>query len=123
MNFNEKIATKATRIFGSMGTFWIFCIWAFLPLIPFLEQYKETILYISSGFIQLAALPLIMVGQEILGRSSEQRAIQDHYMIEQSLMKIEIAIDKLSLILAEIRELHLHTHKMLSKENDVPEDL
>jgi uncharacterized protein YoxC len=29
----------------------------------------------------------------------------------------------IKLLLAEIRELHHHTHKLLSKDNDVPEDL
>ena len=116
MNLNERIAIKATKYFGSMWTFWIFCGWAFLPLIPVLEQYKETILYISSGFIQLAALPLIMVGQDVLGRSAEIRAQEDHEMLKEQFRDIK-------LLLAEIRELHHHTHKLLSKDNDVPEDL
>jgi Tfp pilus assembly protein PilN len=116
MNINEKIALRFTKIFGSMGTFWIFCIWAFLPLIPSLEQYKETILYISSGFIQLAALPLIMVGQEILNRSSELRAQEDHELLKEQFKDIK-------LLLAEIKELHHHTHLLLKKDNDVPEDL
>ena len=120
---NEKIAFKATQLFGNMFTFWLFCIWAFLPLIPALENYKETILYISSGFIQLAALPLIMVGQEVLGRESEKRSIDDHRMIEHQYVRMEAAMEKLSLILCEIRELHLDTHRMLKKQNDVPEDI
>jgi hypothetical protein len=106
-----------------MWTFWLFCGWAFLPLIPALSIYKETILYISSGFIQLSALPLIMVGQEVLGRESEKRSIKDHEMIERQFYRMEDAMLKLSLILEEIRELHLHTHKMLKEKNDVPEDV
>jgi len=120
---NEKIAILFTKCFGNMFTFWIFCGWAFLPLIPVLSNYKETILYISSGFIQLAALPLIMVGQEVLGRESESRSKHDHQMIEAQFYRMEDAMVKLSLILEEIRELHLHTHKMLKKDNDVPEDI
>jgi hypothetical protein len=120
---NEKIAIIFTKCFGNMFTFWAFCGWAFLPLIPVLSNYKETILYISSGFIQLAALPLIMVGQEVLGRDSEKRSLKDHEMIQTQFYRMEDAMDKLGLILEEIRELHLHTHKMLKKDNDVPEDL
>ena len=113
---NEKIAIKATRYFGSMGTFWLFCGWAFLPLIPALSNYKETILYISSGFIQLAALPLIMVGQEILGRSSEERAQADHIMLQKQYEDIQD-------LLKEIRELHQHTHMLIKqKKNDVPDE-
>jgi hypothetical protein len=122
-SFNEKVAIVATRYFGSMWTFWLFCGWAFLPLIPAISIYKETILYISSGFIQLSALPLIMVGQEVLGRESEYRSKKDHEMIEAQFYRMEDAMLKLGLILEEIRELHLHTHKMLQEKNDVPEDV
>lgn len=113
---NERIAMKATKYFGSMWTFWLFCGWAFLPLIPVLSNYKETILYISSGVIQLAALPLIMVGQELLGRGSEERAQQDHIILQEQFEKIQ-------LVLQEIRELHKHTHSLIDKKlNDTPED-
>lgn len=108
---NEKIAFKATQYFGNMFTFWIFCGWAFLPLIPALERYKETILYISSGFIQLAALPLIMVGQEIMGRSAEERANADHLMLQEQYKDIKA-------LLKEIRELHDHTHSFIKSKMD-----
>lgn len=111
MNLNEKIATNATKYFGSMWTFWIFCGWAFLPLIPFLEQYKETILYISSGFIQLAALPLIMVGQDLMGRNAEIRAQEDHEMLKEQYKDIKA-------LLEEIKKLHHHTHEMLGTKDD-----
>ena len=111
MNFNERIAIFATKYFGSMWTFWIFCGWAFLPLIPALEVYKESILYISSGFIQLAALPLIMVGQDILGRASEIRAQEDHEMIKEQYKNIQE-------LLEEIKKLHHHTHEMLGTRDD-----
>lgn len=114
-NLNEKIAYKATKLFGSMWAFWLFVIWAFLPLIPALSQYKETILYISSGFIQLAALPLIMVGQEILGRSSEKRAEADHIVLNEQFNKIKELIE-------ELKDLHQDTHKLLANaKNNIPD--
>jgi hypothetical protein len=113
---NERIAIKATKYFGSMFTFWLFCGWAFLPLIPALSGYKETILYISSGFIQLAALPLIMVGQELMGRSAEERAQSDHIMLQNQYNDIQD-------LLKEIRELHHHTHLLIKqKKNDVADE-
>ena len=111
MNINERIAIKSTKYFGSMWTFWIFCIWAFLPLIPALEKYKETILYISSGFIQLAALPLIMVGQDLMGRNAELRAQEDHEMLKEQYQDIKA-------LLEEIKKLHHHTHEMLGTKDD-----
>ena len=111
---NEKIAFKATKIFGSMGTFWFFTCWAILPLIPFLSPYKETILYISSGFIQLVALPLILVGQEILGRDAEARSLNDHITIQDD-------FEKTAAILAELKDLHKDTHSLLEIHLNVEE--
>ena len=117
-DINEKIALSITKCFGSMITFWIFCIWAFLPLIPALSNYKESILYISSGFIQLAALPLIMVGQDLLGRESKERALIDHERIQTQFYRMEEAMTKLNEIVIEVRELHKHTHKLIKDEID-----
>jgi Tfp pilus assembly protein PilN len=114
-NFNEKIAYRTTKLFGSMWAFWLFAIWAFLPLIPALSQYKETILYISSGFVQLVALPLIMVGQEILGRSSEKRAETDHQVLNEQFEKIKELIE-------ELKDLHQDTHKLLAYSKNITPD-
>ena len=76
-----------------------------------LEQYKETILYISSGFIQLAALPLIRVGQDIMGRSAEIRSQEDHEMIKEQYRNIQEMLE-------EIKKLHHHTHEMLGTKDD-----
>ena len=103
---NEFIAKKATELFGSMPTFWLFCIWSLLPVIPIFSHYKESILYVSSGIIQLVALPLILVGQGILGRKSEFRSEQDHVMINE---QFKIMND----LLCEIKDLHQDTHKLL----------
>jgi hypothetical protein len=111
---NETIAYKATKIFGSMGTFWFFICWAILPLIPFLSPYKETILYISSGFIQLVALPLILVGQEILGRDAEARSLKDHFTIQSDFEKTQMLLD-------EIRDMHKDTHSLLEIHLNVEE--
>lgn len=98
-----------------MWAFWLFAIWAFLPLIPALSQYKETILYISSGFVQLVALPLIMVGQEILGRSSEKRSETDHQVLNEQFEKIKELIE-------ELKDLHQDTHKLLANSKNIIPD-
>lgn len=74
ISFNDKFALAATKAFGSMVMFWILCVWACLPLIPLLASKKDAILYISSGFIQLVSLPLIIVGQNIMNIKSESRS-------------------------------------------------
>lgn len=59
--------------------------------------------------IQLAALPLIMVGQEILGRSAEARAQSDHVMIKEQ-------YDNIKILLKEIKELHDRTHTLIDSK-------
>ncbi|MGG2383109.1 hypothetical protein, partial [Salmonella enterica] len=75
---NENIAIKSTKWFGSMAMFWACFIWAILPLFPALSGAKDFILYVSAGIIQLVALPLILVGSNVLNRASEARAEEDH---------------------------------------------
>lgn len=79
---NDWVAVKATL---SMGTMW--CVYAFtlLALAPTAWPASSVFIqYVSSAVIQLVALPLIMVGQSVMNRSSERRAKQDH----ETLLKI-----------------------------------
>ena len=87
--FNEWFAIQATDKFGTMGMFWLFVVWSFAPYIPLLTGAREAILYVSSGVIQLIALPLLMVGQNLVGRAAEVRAQADHEMICQELAAIK----------------------------------
>ena len=105
---NEVIAIFMTKWFGTMYMFWAFCIWAILPLIPIFSQYKDYILYISSGFIQLVALPLLMVGQQLLSKDSEERAMQDHITLNEQ-------FKYLNDLIIEIRDLHKDTHRLLGE--------
>ena len=109
---NDKIAIQATKYFGSMPMFWLLTVWAFLPLIPALEIYKETILYISSGLIQLIALPLLLVGQQLLNKDSEKRAFQDHITLNEQ-------FKSLNDLILEIKDLHQDTHRLLKEKDDV----
>ncbi len=80
---NERIAARGTTVFGSMWAFYVFFVWGLLAFVPQLKQYKDTILLISSAWIQLWALPLLMVGGIVLNRASEKRAEEDHETIRQ----------------------------------------
>jgi hypothetical protein len=108
MVLNEKIALFLTKWFGTMYMFWAFCIWAILPLIPGLSQYKDYILYISSGFIQLVALPLLMVGQKLINKESEERATQDHIILNEQ-------FKYLNELVQELRDMHKDTHRLLGE--------
>lgn len=78
---NDFIALKATLMIGTM-----WCVYAFmiLTLIPLVFPTTNTaIQYVSSAFLQLVFLPLIMVGQDVLGKKAERRSAKDHEVITQ----------------------------------------
>jgi len=85
---NETIAKKMTLNFGTMLTCYIFMFYGLLPLIPFITPYMTQMLY-WSNWIQLWSLPLIIVGQNILGRDNERRAAETHEMVKQELNEIK----------------------------------
>lgn len=103
------MAEKATLVFGTMWMFYAFFVYGLLPLIPFFAPFQSQIFY-WSGWVQLWALPLLMVGQNVMGRSAELRAQETHdtVMAELSIVKEELAIareerEELKMLLA-----HLH---------------
>lgn len=56
-----------------------------------------------------------MVGQEILGRSSEKRAEADHIVLNEQFNKIKELIE-------ELKDLHQDTHKLLANaKNNIPD--
>jgi hypothetical protein len=99
--FNENVAVKGTMAFGSMWTFWAFFVLGILAMMPFMSDHARTLIQlISSAWIQLWALPLLMVGGIVLNRASEKRAEEDHATIreefdivkgEQLMIKAELA--------------------------------
>ncbi|MDQ7094235.1 hypothetical protein REC12_11605 [Desulfosporosinus sp. PR] len=106
---NDFLAEKATLVFGTMWMFYAFFIYGLLPLIPILARYQSQIFY-WSGWVQLWALPLLMVGQNVLGRAGEKRDQETHDAVMQELafVKEELALarnerEELKMLLA-----HLH---------------
>jgi len=89
---NETIAKKMTLNFGTMLTCYIFMFYGLLPLIPFITPYMAQMLY-WSNWIQLWSLPLIIVGQNILGRDSERRAAETHGMVKAELQEVRILLE------------------------------
>lgn len=101
---NDRIAVFITSIVGTMWCAYAFSIMVLIPL-----QYPNTlsaVQFISSAFLQLVLLPLIMVGQNVLSRASEERAKKDHKMIRLELQEIKDMIEenkKIHAILDEIQ--------------------
>jgi hypothetical protein len=79
---NDWIAVHATRVFGTMWVFYGLVVYGLLPVL--FPNAMNTLLY-WSNVIQLVALPLLMVGTNLLGAASEQRAIQTHNAVMEEL--------------------------------------
>jgi hypothetical protein len=84
-DINEKVAIRLTLVFGTMGTTYIFMLYGFMPLM--FPNYYDKIMYWSST-VQLWSLPLLMVGQNLLGRETERRAVDQYNMIKEELTEI-----------------------------------
>lgn len=101
---NKALARKATLIFGTMWMFYAFFVYGLLPVVPALRQYEGAFFY-WSGWVQLWALPLLMVGQNVLGETAEKRAIETHDAVLQELGMVKTAVKLLHAEQKEIRQL------------------
>lgn len=92
---NDVVAEKSTIVFGTMWVFYAFFVYGLLPLIPALTPYQSQLFY-WSGWVQLWALPLLMVGQQVVGRSAEIRDQETHdtVMKEIEILKEELQLAK-----------------------------
>jgi uncharacterized membrane protein len=88
MSLTDRIALVATKIVGSMGFFYACVIMVTVPLL--LPKTMVAIQYVSSGYLQLILLPLIMVGQNLLGRHGEIRAENDFQVNMKAEREIEV---------------------------------
>jgi uncharacterized membrane protein len=86
VGFNGWLAAAITKGFGSMWAFyglvlWMFA-WMFLASIGFwifrFDQYPFTFLLFLSNLVQLWALPVLAVGQQVLSRTSDKQALETY---------------------------------------------
>lgn len=75
---NDWIALRSTLVLGTMWCAYAFVALCIAPAVWPAQQ--NNILYLSNCF-QLIFLPLLMVGQNLMGRAAEIRAQQDHEAI------------------------------------------
>lgn len=94
--FNEWLAVKTTLALGTMWATYGFVTYGLLPLI--FPSKMNQILY-WSNVIQLCALSLVMVGQNVLNRAAERRAIQDHNTLMNQLKMEREELIKLNQII------------------------
>jgi uncharacterized membrane protein len=105
----DKIALFIVKRVGTMGFFYFCAVLVTVPL--FFAPAIPVVQYISSGFLQLILLPLIMVGQNLQGRHAELRAEHDY----QTNIKAEKEIEAILLHLEKQDETMLEILKRLEK--------
>ena len=95
--FNAAVGLKITLLVGTMWAGYVFAIIAFTVLPSTIKQHSATVLvlWLSSEFLQLVLLPIIIVGQNIQARAADARAAKTFEDVEDARKKIEHAIDLL----------------------------
>ena len=78
--FNASVAVWITRIVGTMYCAYLFAAIALVALPPALAEGSLTVLvnWLSSNFLQLILLPIIIVGQKVISEAQDSRAEADH---------------------------------------------
>jgi hypothetical protein len=95
--FNAAVGLKITLLVGTMWAAYLFAVIAFVSLPSTIKQHSATVivLWLSSEFIQLILLPIIIVGQNIQSRAADARAAKTFEDVEDARRKIEHTIDLL----------------------------
>jgi len=111
----DKLALFITKNVGTMAFFYFCFVLVTIPLI--FKGTMTAIFYISSGYLQLILLPLIMVGQNLQGRHAELRAEHDYetnVKAEKEIEAILLHLEKQDETMLEI----LHRIEKLEKEKN-----
>ena len=87
-DINNHLALKITLAIGTMGCVYAFTLLVAVPL--FFPATTNIIMFLSSSFLQLVLLPVIMVGQRLLTRDQDARAEQDHNALIKLLVEMHI---------------------------------
>lgn len=91
---NSKLGLRVTLAVGTMWTAYIFTILALFALPSAIKQGTYfVVVWLSSSFLQLVLLPIIIVGQNIQAAASDKRA-EDTYKDAEAVLKEAEEIQK-----------------------------
>jgi uncharacterized membrane protein len=102
IGFNGRLAVFITNMFGSMWAFYVLVVWMFgWMLLASLgiglfskDPYPFVFLLFLSNLVQLFALPILAVGQQVLSRASDKQAEQT-YKDAEAILKIQDEMHRL----------------------------
>jgi uncharacterized membrane protein len=110
----NRLAVWITRRVGTMVFFLIIFTWTatwllwnmFAPKSLRFDPFPGFVLWLFiSNMIQLFLMPLIMIGQNLLGRNGEERAKRDYEVNKKAEKEIQDMKAQLAIILARLEEL------------------
>ena len=78
--FNAALAVRITKVVGTMYCAYVFTLIALVALPTAIQSGQATVLvnWVSSNFLQLVLLPIIIVGQNVISAAQDKRAEADH---------------------------------------------
>ena len=128
--FNTQIAVWLTEHVGTMWTAYAFAILAIIGLFAILGLLSPVVVllvaWLSQTFLQLVLLPVIMVGQNVLGRKSELQADESYATTMKTYADIEAVLKHLDKQDEKIYELEqlikAQTESILSIVQDMAKD-
>lgn len=120
LGLNGRLAVFITNKFGSMGAFYVLVIWMFGWMIFATlgfgifkkDPYPFTFLLFLSNLVQLFALPILAVGQQVLSRASDKQAEQT-FKDAETILELQDEIRKLIRINNKLTE---EIHKVIIKK-------
>lgn len=93
---NTRIAVTLTRIVGSMQTAYVFAVLALVGLFAILGWLNPIVVllvaWLSQTFLQLVFLPILSVGQNVLGRHAELMAEEQFATTQKMYADTELMI-------------------------------
>jgi hypothetical protein len=93
IRFNARFGLGITVVVGTMWAAYVFAAIALISLPDNWHSTQTLILWISSSFLQLVLLPIIIVGQNIQAQASDKRAL-DTYNDASAVLHEAIEIQK-----------------------------
>jgi type VI protein secretion system component VasK len=94
VRFNARFGLKITLIVGTMWAAYIFTVLALFALPDAIKQGTYfVVVWLSSSFLQLVLLPIIIVGQNIQAAAADKRA-EDTYKDAEAVLKEAEEIQK-----------------------------
>ena len=112
--FNTRIAVGLTKSVGTMWTAYSFAVLAIVGLLAIIGLLPPLVVvlvaWLSQTFLQLVFLPILSVGQNVLGRHAELMADEEFHTTMNSYHAIEEIMQHLS---AQDAELLKHTKLLI----------